>query len=317
MHPKFSIIVPVYKAEFYICKCLDSILYQSYGDWEALLIDDGSPDGSGRICDKYAIIDSRFKIFHKENGGVSSARNLGLDNAKGEWILYVDSDDWIAKDALMTLSEYVGKYNTDTIIFGMQNVSSSGELLDNDAKVFKVGDADIVFECFDYGPPSVLQKKIIIDRFNLRFSKGIRMYEDLELQYKFLMACRHAVQIPNILYYVQRHEGSAVNNPKSIQNAAEDLPHVLLHIVDFIKEYDIKEKPWIACRLNRTFKAAMSMNYLAGNLNIEELQKSIIGADKILRSLGYYQYKDSAVKIGCLDVRLYFMYQNIRKIFKH
>ena len=91
-----SIIVPVYKAELFLPRCIDSILTQTFTDFELLLIDDGSPDNSGSICDEYALKDKRIRVFHKENGGVSSARNLGLDNAKGEWITFIDADDWIS-----------------------------------------------------------------------------------------------------------------------------------------------------------------------------------------------------------------------------
>ncbi|MGN0202626.1 MAG: glycosyltransferase family 2 protein, partial [Candidatus Cryptobacteroides sp.] len=93
--PKISVIVPVYNAESTIRRCVDSILAQTFTDFECLLIDDGSKDRSGEICDEYAAKDSRVRVFHKENGGVSSARNVGLDNAKGEWVTFVDSDDWI------------------------------------------------------------------------------------------------------------------------------------------------------------------------------------------------------------------------------
>ena len=95
MQPKISVIVPVYKAEKYLHRCVDSILAQTFTDFELLLVNDGSPDNSGAICDEYAKRDSRIRVFHKENGGVSSARNIGLDNAKGEWITFIDSDDYI------------------------------------------------------------------------------------------------------------------------------------------------------------------------------------------------------------------------------
>lgn len=101
--PKISVIVPVYKAEKYIRRCVDSILAQTFTDFELLLVDDGSPDNSGAICEEYAARDSRVKVFHKENGGVSSARNLGLDNAKGEWVTFVDADDWIAETFIQGL----------------------------------------------------------------------------------------------------------------------------------------------------------------------------------------------------------------------
>lgn len=94
--PKISIIVPVYNVEQYLRRCIDSILNQSFTDFELLLIDDGSKDKSGEICDEYAARDSRIRVFHKENGGVSSARNVGLDNARGEWVAFVDADDEVS-----------------------------------------------------------------------------------------------------------------------------------------------------------------------------------------------------------------------------
>lgn len=90
-----SIIIPIYKAESYLHRCIDSILAQINTDWELLLIDDGSPDKSGDICDEYSKIDQRIKVFHKPNGGVSSARNLGLGQAKGQWITFIDADDYV------------------------------------------------------------------------------------------------------------------------------------------------------------------------------------------------------------------------------
>ena len=96
-NPKISIIVPVYNVEQYLRRCIDSILNQSFADFELLLIDDGSKDKSGAICDEYAAKDSRIRVFHKENGGVSSARNIGLENARGEWLSFIDGDDVITE----------------------------------------------------------------------------------------------------------------------------------------------------------------------------------------------------------------------------
>lgn len=101
--PKISVIVPVYNTEQYLHRCIDSILAQTFTDFELLLIDDGSKDSSGKICDEYAAKDSRVRVFHKENGGVSSARNLGLDNAQGDWITFVDSDDYLIDQSGLNL----------------------------------------------------------------------------------------------------------------------------------------------------------------------------------------------------------------------
>jgi len=104
--PYITVIVPVYNVEKYLRRCIDSILAQTFADFELLLIDDGSTDRSGQICDEYALHDNRIHVFHKENGGVSSARNIGLDNAKGEWIAFIDSDDYIDKNYFEIPKEY-------------------------------------------------------------------------------------------------------------------------------------------------------------------------------------------------------------------
>lgn len=106
IRPKVTIIVPVYNVEKYLTCCIGSILSQSFKDFELLLIDDGSSDLSGEICDDYVEKDARIRVFHKENGGVSSARNLGLENAQGEWICFIDSDDWVEVDFLKELIQY-------------------------------------------------------------------------------------------------------------------------------------------------------------------------------------------------------------------
>lgn len=113
--PKISIIIPVYNSETTLHQCVDSILYQDYKDFEVLLIDDGSKDKSPAICDEYTEKDNRVKVFHKQNGGVSSARNLGLDYAKGDWITFVDSDDHVESNYLVDLTSI----QSDLVIVGV------------------------------------------------------------------------------------------------------------------------------------------------------------------------------------------------------
>ena len=113
MNCTISIIVPVYNAEKYLHRCVDSILAQTFTDFELLLINDGSKDNSGKICDEYAAKDPRVRVFHKENGGVSSARNMGLDNAKGEWVTFVDSDDWLVHNIYEKMLHKLVEENAD------------------------------------------------------------------------------------------------------------------------------------------------------------------------------------------------------------
>ena len=120
-----SIIVPVYKVEQYLPKCMDSLLAQTYDHFEVLLIDDGSPDKCPEICDRYAAQDARVKVFHKQNGGQSTARNLGLDNAKGEYIAFVDSDDYVSPFYLERLYRRLTEDHTDLAVCGYQEIKQN------------------------------------------------------------------------------------------------------------------------------------------------------------------------------------------------
>lgn len=120
--PRLSVVVPVYNTEKYLHRCVNSILAQTFTDFELLLIDDGSKDSSGVICDDYVARDSRVRVFHKENGGVSSARNLGLEHSQGEWIVFVDSDDWIETTMFELMYEKAVKDGTELVYCDMNMV---------------------------------------------------------------------------------------------------------------------------------------------------------------------------------------------------
>jgi glycosyltransferase involved in cell wall biosynthesis len=115
--PKISIIVPIYKVEDYLLECIDSLVNQTYTNVEIILVNDGSPDNCGKICDEYALEDSRIKVFHKENGGTASARNMGLDNATGEWIAFIDADDWFEENALEQILYLIKQTDAEIICF--------------------------------------------------------------------------------------------------------------------------------------------------------------------------------------------------------
>lgn len=113
-----SVIVPIYKVEQYLRQCVDSILNQTHRALEVILVDDGSPDGSGKICDEYAARDSRVRVIHKENGGLSDARNAGIDIARGDYIAFVDSDDWLEPDTYESMLAAMEKYQAKLVCAG-------------------------------------------------------------------------------------------------------------------------------------------------------------------------------------------------------
>lgn len=113
-----SIVVPVYNVEKYLKKCLDSVISSSYKDWECILVDDGSKDNSGLICDEYVKKDSRFRVIHKQNGGLSSARNAGMEVAKGKWLMFIDSDDFISPHRIQSLFQCSVEHPDADMIMG-------------------------------------------------------------------------------------------------------------------------------------------------------------------------------------------------------
>ena len=127
--PLISVIIPVYKVEALLARCVDSVLAQTYQDLEIILVDDGSPDRCGEICDAYARKDPRIKVIHKENGGLSSARNAGLDIARGEYIAFVDSDDWIEPEAYETMLSLAEKKNVKLVCAGRYDVYGEEKIL--------------------------------------------------------------------------------------------------------------------------------------------------------------------------------------------
>lgn len=214
-NPQVSIIVPVYKVEKYLPGCIESILSQSYSDFELLLIDDGSPDKSGEICDEYAARDVRIRVFHKTNGGVSSARNLGIEEAKGEWIMFVDSDDFIDADTLKVCSGYFLKY--DLIRFSMRLVLNKENTRWND---IEIANNDTKEEYFSkvvsrnaiLGVCGGIYKKSIFKDNNIKFSTDLISGEDWFVQIQCLIYC-NALQILNKpLYIYNRYVETSCTN---------------------------------------------------------------------------------------------------------
>ena len=202
-----SIIVPVYNAEKYLDRCIQSILAQTYTDFELLLINDGSTDSSGAICDKYAEQDSRVRVFHKENGGVSSARNMGLDNAVGEWITFVDSDDWVLPQYVENLLKCKSENNDVDLVISMSaNVYSNRTIVPSPQKTVISSDkASLLFTEFQLSwrtsPWGKLYKKSLINLFNLKFDKEMTIGEDLVFLYKYISMSNVIVVSDKIDYY--------------------------------------------------------------------------------------------------------------------
>lgn len=211
--PKISVIVPVYNVEPYLHRCVDSILNQTFSDFDLILVDDGSPDNCGVICDDYAQKDCRVHVIHQKNGGLSAARNAGIDwafsNSDSEWLTFIDSDDWIHRDFMWQMLASAEKHGVDLSMCGTCWTDSYVEDRPlNDVPVMLM-DAEDVFVHHHGKITSACDKLVRKHLFaEIRFPVG-KLHEDTYVTHKLLFACGHAVVIDKELSYYY-------NNPAGI-----------------------------------------------------------------------------------------------------
>lgn len=224
MQPTVSIIVPVYNAEKTLERCVDSILNQSYQDFELFLVDDGSADGSGALCDAYAARDSRVQVFHQENAGVSAARNLALDHAAGEYLQFLDSDDWITPDATVSLVRAAREHQCDLVIADFyrvcgERVSHKGDIDENTVLSREEYAAHMMENPADfyYGVLwNKLYRRDIVSAHHLRMDPEISWCEDFMFNLEYIRQAQrfYALQVP--IYYYVKTKGSLASQSLSI-----------------------------------------------------------------------------------------------------
>lgn len=230
--PAISIIVPVYKAEAYLHRCVDSLLTQTFTDFEVLLIDDGSPDRSGDICDEYALRDKRVRVFHKENGGVSSARQTGIDNARGEYTIHADPDDWVEPEMLEALYAKATKEDADMVICDLY-LDYTNKRIYSPKKIHETHHDILLHDLFSEKFPGGLCDKLIrrtcYQQFNIRFPLNISLGEDFAVC-ALLLKNNIKVAYINKAYYHYRRD----INENSICKQFVKAPMTFKHTLEFI-----------------------------------------------------------------------------------
>lgn len=211
--PSISIIIPVYKAEATINKCLDSFINQTFNDWELILVDDGSPDSSGRICDDYCERDSRIHVIHQSNSGVSSSRQVGLESSSGIYIIHADSDDWVEPEMLEELFRVATADDADMVIcdFYSDDGIHSTYL---EQRPTSLDSSVILYDLFGKIHGSCcnkLVKKSCIERFAAHFPAGINYCEDVCFNVQLL---KHDIKVS----YLNKAFYHYVQSPTSITN---------------------------------------------------------------------------------------------------
>lgn len=236
---EISIIVPVYNVEAYLSRCVNSILTQTYDDFELILVDDGSTDNSGKICDNFVSSDPRIRVIHKENGGVSSARNAGLDICVGKYVSFVDSDDFIAPIMLENLHSLAEKEKADIVDCGFTRVFDSTQPQDiTSTDEYTITDGRTAIRNLP-GAASSWAKLYRRELFrNLRFEEG-RIYEDTLLLPFLYYEAEKVVTTPASYYCYFQRPGSIMQSNYSIKNL--DILYVYEMRLDFFAEKGLTE----------------------------------------------------------------------------
>ena len=261
MEDLISIIVPVYNVERYLKRCVESILNQSYTNIELLLIDDGSKDKSGAICDEYAKKDGRVKVVHKENGGVSIARNLGIEMAQGKYIIFVDSDDWISELNVETHIKAL-KENDCQLTFSsweMRGLRKAQKKFENKViELFNKNDNTGEILISFNNPWNKLFVTEIIKSNQLKFPVGVKYGEDTYFVWKYLMHCKKICLRQEVLYFYNLLNLKSATR-QSFKNKAKWLLSDLEVLKQLVDLYDIKDQYKV-----KTIERFLSFSMISG-----------------------------------------------------
>lgn len=301
---KVSIIVPVYNVEKHLEQCVNSILAQTYKNIEVILVDDGSPDNCGTICDNYIIKDPRIRVVHKKNGGLSSARNTGLDVATGEYIMFIDSDDFIETDMVEVLFELKATSNADIACCGMYRYKeTSTTLIDNTISKNEIEILDritslkrLILRTIDCSSCNKLYHRELIGE--TRFKEG-RNNEDHPFLFELYQKCDSIAYTNKAYYYYRATEGSITNslNEKSfdIFKNTDDIERIIKEKrLDLTKEFRLS-KIYISILFARIIqKAGKEKEY---HSEYKEFIKTIKSNILIILFNKYFSFKQKLVAI--------------------
>lgn len=216
MSTLISIIVPVYNVKAYLNQCVNSLLKQTYQEFEVILVDDGSTDGSSQICEQYVGMDVRIQVIHQENQGPAVARNTGIEIAKGDYLMFVDADDYISEDCLLMMMKTAEEYRSDFVASQFVTVKNfhMPVVVKNNRKPQiltpeQAIETMLLADKFDVSPWAKLYRAELFRE--IRYPEG-KIYEDLGTTYKILAKCQRPVYLPEILYYYRLRKNSIMDN---------------------------------------------------------------------------------------------------------
>lgn len=300
-----SIIVPVYNVKCYLPECIESVTADRSDDVEFILIDDGSTDGSGILCDIYASRDSRIKVIHKLNEGVSVARNTGIEHSCGKWVWFIDADDYIKRDSIQFLRKYLfSEY--DTIISGIYIFN--GEMTEYPvSEMLSKKKESLLMHVNCYQNGMILFSNDVIAQFNLRFTKGLKMGEDLEFQCRYFIHCRNIITTGKSLYVWRFRSGSAMNNALSDYNNMIDNLAISRNFIEYLRDNNISSSDWLVVRIRNFVKSVLVSASKINKSKRIHLHREIVRIMDGYRHIGFVGIEDATLKLARMSLSLYFI----------
>lgn len=314
-----SVIVPVYNAEKYLKQCIDSVLAQTYPYYEIILVDDGSTDSSGQICDDYSQRFSNVTVFHKENGGASSARNYGLKRSSGDFLYFLDSDDWIIETALEKMIVCSYKNNADLVFIEATTINEKGEERTGKYDYHKMYLPSVPSETmsemmdnkeFHVGTPFFFVRKDVFVNNQLFFLEGV-MYEDILMSYQLFSLANRCAHVHEYIY-IRRYRSNSVMTNKISERNFYSASKVYEALIDFSKILP-KEK-------------IQNKHIVRWSYNVMDIYTQLSRKDKKKYKKQYEQiisdikirnaFDDASLKVRCDGYLPWLFYKIKNKIFK-
>ncbi len=316
-----SVIIPVYNVEKYLCECVDSVLAQTYPSYEIILVNDGSTDSSGSICDSYARKDSRISVIHKANGGLSSARNAGLKKTSGKYIYFLDSDDYIADNTLEMLVETAERDSSDVVFFDAVSFGDDGFKVSQNyirKHSYKTDKGTAVFsgmqknDEFHSAVPLLFIKKELLTHNNISFIDGI-FYEDMLFTYQVLCYAARVSQCKDSFYH-RRYRRNSIMTSKKNSDKFISFTKVYEEVKSFSEDFGIADEDFakayiVRCAFN-CFNIYEKLNKKDKKENKEKLREI---SDDIIRNDAF---SSKALKMRCYGKIFWVMYKLIEVPFK-
>ncbi len=317
-----SVIIPVYNVENYLCECIDSVINQTYRNIEIILVDDGSTDSSGKICEEYLDNDPRVTVINQKNSGPSKTRNTGIDNANGKYIYFLDSDDYIESDAVELLVTTAESNKADLVFFGAHSFTDSGNDIkqgytvkgtyepkcgyDMLAQLHKNKD----YHCAIY--LTFISRNLLTDN-NIAFLESAYCSEDMLFTYKVFCSSKQAAQCKKTLYHRRYRDGSIVTSKKSSRHfrSCRDVYKEIKYYSEIIgKTGDYMATEYtVRCAYNAldTFKKIPKSDQKLCKCEYTTLKKEILACNA---------HGNKALKMRCYGKTFWFIYKIFEKVFK-